>query len=321
MSTVYIDRKGLELDHEPGVAVLRVGGERLTTIPLAAVERLVVRGAAQVSVGLLAQLWQRRITMLLLGGRRGEVVTMIHGPGHADADIRLRQYAMFFDVRERYRLAHRLIDDKLKAQLRLLEDALDIRPDRRHPLRKAVAGLGDLQQQLAADAGADNGDLSRLLGLEGAAAAACFAGLTTLFPPSLGFTGRNRRPPRDPVNACLSLGYTLLHAEAVRACHIAGLDPLIGFFHQPLAGRESLACDLVEPLRPRLDGWVVELFRERTLRHAHFTTTNGACLLGKAGRQHFYEGYDRWARPVRRLLRLTCRALVRELRGREGGAP
>jgi hypothetical protein len=74
------------------------------------------------------------------------------------------------------------------------------------------------------------------------------AGIGTLI-----FGGRNRRPPRDPANAVLSLGYTLLHFEAVRACYGAGLDPMIGFFHNLDFGRESLACDLVEPLRPRLD--------------------------------------------------------------------
>lgn len=101
-----------------------------------------------------------------------------------------------------------------------------------------------------------------------------------MLPPALGFTGRNRRPPRDPANACLSLGYTLLHAEAVTAAQAAGLDPLLGFYHRPAFGRESLASDLIEPLRAEVDAWVAALFRDRALREDHFTrpeSPGGAC--------------------------------------------
>jgi CRISPR-associated protein Cas1 len=155
--------------------------------------------------------------------------------------------------------------------------------------------------------------LNTVRGLEGAAAAAYFAALATVFPPALNFTGRNRRPPRDPVNACLSLGYTLLHFEAVRACHGAGLDPLLGFFHDPAYGRESLACDLIEPLRPRLDAWVWGLFRNRLLRAEQFVTDKGACLLNKSGRQVFYASYEVFVPKLRRYLRQQAYRLAREL--------
>ncbi|MEZ5581400.1 MAG: CRISPR-associated endonuclease Cas1 [Candidatus Competibacteraceae bacterium] len=109
------------------------------------------------------------------------------------------------------------------------------------------------------------------------------------------------------------MGYTLLHFEAVRAAYGAGLDPLLGFFHEPAYGRESLACDLVEPLRPRLDAWVWQQFRQRHLREEHFLQDKGACLLDKTGRQHFYAGYEFWAPPVRRYLRRQSYRLARFL--------
>ena len=124
-----------------------------------------------------------------------------------------------------------------------------------------------------------------------------------MLPESLGFTGRNRRPPRDPANAVLSLGYTLLHFEAVRACHGAGLDPMIGFFHELEFGRESLAADLIEPLRPRVDAWAWDQFRRQVLRVDDFRLEGDACLLGKNGRQRFYGEFEALARPLRRLLR------------------
>ena len=161
--------------------------------------------------------------------------------------------------------------------------------------------------------------IASLLGIEGAAAAACFAGLGTLFPSSLEFQGRNRRPPRDPVNACLSLGYTLLHFEAVTVCHETGLDPLLGLYHEPAFGRESLAADIIEPLRPHVDERVWALFRDRTLTAKGFRNDNGAVLLGKSARQHFYADFHPLSTALRRLLRRQMRNVVRvfEKRGRD----
>ena len=125
-------------------------------------------------------------------------------------------------------------------------------------------------------------DRDALMGIEGAAAAAFFRAYATLFPSSLGFAQRRRRPPPDPVNVCLSLGYTLLHHIAVREVQIVGLDPLLGFLHVPERGRELLACDLVEPLRPHVEEWVWRALAERRLRGEHFTCEKGGgCLLGQ----------------------------------------
>ena len=162
---------------------------------------------------------------------------------------------------------------------------------------------------------ADDADLSlpRLNGIEGAAAAAYFAAFTQVFPPSLGFTGRNRRPPRDPVNAALSLAYTLLHFEAVQACWMNGLDPYVGFYHEPAHRRESLAADLIEPLRVHIDRWVWRLFADRDLRVEDFVHDNGACLLKKEGRALFYARYETLAPPLRRLLRRYGLVVARRL--------
>lgn len=155
-------------------------------------------------------------------------------------------------------------------------------------------------------------DLAALRGLEGSAANLYFSAFAALVPASLHFKGRNRRPPRDPVNAVLSLAYTLLHAEAVLAAHAAGLDPAIGFYHQPSYGRESLASDLVEPLRPDVDRWVLRLFNKQTLRADDFTNSaQTGCLLGKAGRTRFYQEWESQAESMRHALQAQCRDILR----------
>lgn len=310
MTTLYLDRKDLVLDHETGAIVFRLSGSRLGSAPLTGLERVVVRGAESISFRLLGALWQSGVGLVVLRGRRAEPAAILIGRPHGDAAIRLRQYALQFDLPLRIELSRRLVDAKVRGQARLLRLGLDRRPDRRHALLTATVEIEDIRRHLRSAADLS---LEALMGLEGAAARAYFAALAELFPPSAGFTGRNRRPPRDPVNACLSLGYTLLHFEAVRTAHAAGLDPLLGFFHQPALNRDSLACDLVEPLRPTLDRWVWDLFRERVVRPEHFTTADGACVIGKAARLGFYESYESFAHLPRRFLRYACRGLVRTL--------
>jgi CRISPR/Cas system-associated endonuclease Cas1 len=91
------------------------------------------------------------------------------------------------------------------------------------------------------------------------------------------------------------------------------LDPCVGFFHEPAHNRESLAADLIEPTRARVDEWVWRLFAERKLRGDAFSRQEDACLLGKAGRQTFYAEYEFFAQPLRRLLRRQALAVARRL--------
>lgn len=315
MRSIYIDRRDAELDLVGGALLVRVGGQRVASLPLLAAERLVVRGTVRLGTGLLAELWRRDIGLLLLSGRRSEATARFAVRPHGDARIRLAQYAMQADERQRAGLAKALLGAKLSAQARLLGRALAERPDRLAVLRRAQGRVLEAGAAIEASGEARG---NALLGHEGAAAAAFFEGYRSLFAPALGFEERNRRPPRDPVNACLSLAYTLLHHEAVRACHLAGLDPLLGVLHAPLPNRESLACDLVEPLRPHVEELVWRLFANGELRAEHFTADRGGCLLGKTGRERFYRAWDGRGPALGRLLRSMAASLVRELRRREG---
>lgn len=313
MSTLYLDRKGAALDAEGSSLVVRLDGAVATRIPLAPLERVVVHGEAVLSSRLLAALWQHDIGLLLLSGRHSEPTARLVGRPHDDAMLRLLQYRRAIDAAACRLAARRVVVAKLAATNRLLDRAMDMRPDRRKPLRDAAATVGRLQAAIAAEDAAPDRD--SLMGIEGAAAAAFFRAFATLFAESLGFSGRRRRPPPDPVNVCLSLGYTLLHHIAVREAQIVGLDPLIGFLHVPERARESLACDLVEPLRPHVEEWVWRAFADRHLRIEHFTREKGgACLLGKAGRQRFYERFEPLAAGLRRLLSRMCRDLAADLR-------
>lgn len=314
MPAIYIDRRDADLDHDSGAIVLRIAGERVASLPLGGAERVVLRRAGNVSARLLAELGSRGVGLLVLGGRKGEPMAHLLGAPHGDASIRIGQMLLANDPQRCVQLGRIAIKAKIRGHLALLAEAESMRPEIRKPLFDARAELSR-----ALDVIDDIATLETLRGHEGAAAASFFRAFIAMFPPAIGFGGRNRRPPRDPVNACLSLGYTLLHADAVRAVWVAGLDPAIGFLHALLAGRASLACDLVELSRPSVERLVWRLFADRILRADNFTVVGDACLLGKAGRAAFYEGYETVAANERRRLRHACAALARAARLAQSG--
>ena len=319
MTTLYIDRKDIELRVSGGALEFHEPAGRRGSVPLSRIERVVLRGRVQLSTSVLGALAEAGAGVLSLSGRQSRHLATCVGRPHNDVVRRLGQFDTYRDPEARAQWSRRLVEAKTTAQLRLLRRALERRLDKRRPITRAVTQLEALLSRIADDA--QPPDIASLLGIEGAGAAAYFAGYRTLFPDSLQFEGRNRRPPRDPVNACLSLGYTMVHFEAVIACHAVGLDPLLGLYHEPAFGRESLAADVIEPLRPHVDEWVWTLFRERALTAKHFREDNGAVLLGKAARQHFYTRFHPLGTALRRLLRRQMRAVAREFEERGRGVP
>ncbi len=316
MALLVLDRAQLEVKSEGDTLALYEAGVRCGTVPIKLVERCIIQGGqTKLDSGVLMKLAEAGATTTIMSPRLPRRVAIVLGPQHNDAAVRLAQAHRVMDDGACRVWAQALIQAKLRRQMRMLTQWLQQRPDARQPLKEAQRTLESILQKLHASDGDHLPTLASLRGFEGAAAAAYFGAMASVMPPALGFAGRNRRPPRDPVNVGLSLGYTLLHSQAVQACTRAGVDPLLGFYHRPAFGRESLACDLIEPLRPAVDEWVWQLLRERTLREEHFTMDKGACLLGKAGRAIFYADWERHSKALRRWLQQHANQLARHLRG------
>ncbi|MCL6547054.1 MAG: CRISPR-associated endonuclease Cas1 [Bryobacteraceae bacterium] len=314
MSCLYIDRKGLELELEAGTLTLRENGQLSGRVPLHMLEQVVINAEVRLSSSLLAQLAHRGVITVLLASR-SEAAAFVTGQNGRTGRRRLAQYRSACDEPTKRRWASRTVEAKVRSEMRLLEFAAEERLSARAPARAALGTLGQILEQLRSGSGLT---MDQIRGLEGAAAAAYFQCLTELFPSSLGFQERNRRPPRDPVNAALSLGYTVLFGRAMRAVQEHSLDPYIGFLHDPAHGRPSLACDLMEPLRTRIDRLVWDLFRQRVLRKEDFTSDQGRCLMGKLARREFYDRLEPVMESAGRTLRRAVRTLVRSIED-EGG--
>lgn len=314
MTTLYVDRKDADLDIEGDTLVVRVNGERQGTAPLRLLERVVLRGTAKIATRLVTKLAERGVSLLLLSGRANAPAAILSGQPGGDTALRLAQYDLTRNEEARRVMSVGIVHTKIAGQTRLLHSVMREKPSK--PLADAIARIDRASERLASNVTIP--ERRQLRGIEGAAAAAYFKGFTSLFAPSLDFTGRNRRPPRDPVNVCLSLGYTLLHSDAVRIAAGAGLDPMLGIYHDITPGRESLACDLAEPVRPLVDRWTLGLFESGDLTNDHFSLAQDkvGCRLGKAGREIVYRSFEEEAPLMRRLLTRSVRAVVTELRQR-----
>jgi CRISPR-associated protein Cas1 len=177
-----------------------------------------------------------------------------------------------------------------------------------------------------------------LLGIEGNAARLYFGAFDGLLKTGddassaegfrLDFEGRNRRPPRDPVNALLSLGYSMLTKDLTIACYAVGFDPMMGFYHQPRFGRPALALDLMEPFRPLIvDSAVINAINTRMVTASDFLRSGDAVALTPSGRKSFYHAYElrmdtlvthpifEYRVSYRRLLEVQARLLARVLEG------
>lgn len=312
MSTLYIDRQGAEVRWRDGALEVRIPDQPLRVVPGRLLDRVVLRAEVMLPSTTLAAMAEADIGVVAFGGRGGQRVAHVLGSSAADCRARLAQCQRADDEVWTAAITRTLVRARLRGQQRVLARAQAQRPDLRKPLHDAQATLAQVRAACSKAS-----ERATLRGLEGAGAAAFFRGFATLFAPSLGFAARRRRPPPDPVNAALSLGYALLHGQAVQASWSVGLDPMVGFLHLPTPGRESLACDLVEPWRAEVEAWVWTQFRDRGLRAEHFGRDGaGACLLGKAGRAHYYASIQpvmrRCAVGLRRHARLLAAVLTRD---------
>lgn len=306
MTALYIDRRDAHLDYDGGQLRVHEPNRPPRGFPLATLDRVVINGNATIETRLLTHLAEQGASVLLIGGRGGARAAQVHGFRHGDAARRLGQYRLGTELALRLRWSRLLVRSRARGALQLLKDAMDQRPDLRLQLLAGTRHIAARLQGLRAVQ-----SLEQLRGVEGAIGAAHFGALTALFAPSLGFNHRNRRPPRDPVNAALSLGYTLSHSDAARAVLMAGLDPLIGVYHETEHGRESLACDLNELARPDVERLVWRLFADKRLRPESFETHAGGVFLKKDARQIFYAAFEQAAPGYRRRLRTAAAALAR----------
>ena len=264
----------------------RVGEAQIKEVHLSDVERVLMHEFIHLSIPALGELMRRDIPVVLASGE-GRILGLCQPPApHSTA--RLAQYRRSGEPSFGLSLAVNLVEAKILNSRRVLQrlaanrDDLEITPD--------LLALQNLSQTALKAASTET-----LRGYEGAAAGRYFECLAQLFPSECPFERRSRRPPHNAANAVLSYAYTLLGAEAEAGLHAIGLDPTIGFYHEPEDRRASLALDIIEPFRaPLADAMAIDLFSHGILNpKSHFSPVNGGIYLNPEGKRRFFTGYER----------------------------
>jgi CRISPR-associated protein Cas1 len=251
---------------------------------------------------------------------------LTQGLGLKNVFLRKRQFALSEDTFFCVGVAREFVAAKIRNQRTLL---------RRNHIEPPAIALAQLKRYAEAAMNAE--ELDELLGIEGNAARIYFANFTGLVkveneggdaPFTFEFTRRNRRPPVDPVNALLSFAYSMLAKDLTIICHSVGLDPFIGFFHQPRFGRPALALDLMEEFRPLIaDSVVIGAINTGMVTTGDFIRVGPAVGLTPSGRKGFLRAYEQrmdalvthplfgYRVNYRRVLEIQTRLLGRLLTG------
>lgn len=332
---LYLNTPGTFLGKKGELLVAKEKGKPIGEFRLKDIHHAALFGPVQVSSGVIQALCEKDIPIahFTLGGW---FYGMTRGHALKNVFTRIEQFHHANDPVLALQIARLMVHGKIKNQRTLL-------------MRNHVEPPRDVLRELkhATSAALHATSHASLLGIEGAAGRLYFGAFNGMLKPkysedsttdeesspaqlqfSFDFTKRNRRPPKDPVNALLSLGYALLSRDCTIAAWSVGFDPYVGMYHQPRFGRPALALDFMEEFRPLIaDSTALNLVNNNVLKESDFVFAGDSVSLTPAGRKVFFKAYEKRihspvTHPVfgyqvsyRRAIELQCRLLAKYLTG------
>lgn len=316
---LVVQSYGTQIGQRGGEFVVTKQNEILRKLPLHQVRSIYLYGPVQLTAQAAQTCLEESIEVAYFSAA-GRYMGALLGLPATGVDARLGQYDLFRKDYCRLKLASECIRAKIHNQRVLL-------------MRNGKADKQTLvRMAYAVDAAESAESLDQLRGIEGGAAATYFAEFSSMLKTdgqiAFDFSKRSRRPPRDPVNAMLSLGYSVLAKELAGICHAVGLDPFFGFFHQPRYGRPALALDVMEEFRPLVvDSVVISLINRSEVDENDFIYNARGVTLSESGRKRFWEAWFRrldtevshpefsYRMNYRRMMEVQVRQLWRFVRG------
>lgn len=322
---------------EPGTCVGRTGeqikitkrDQPVETIPAKQIGQVVLHSFSQISTQALHFCTQQGIGVHFISGGGRYIGSF--DPRQGSIQRRIRQYEALSSPERCLELAKQLVNCRAAGQRKFLmrgQRGMETVPD---SLQTAIANMKIMLKKVPQAESLDS-----LLGIEGNLAALYFRALPNLLganvPTELRFDCRNRRPPKDRFNALLSFGYALLLKDVINGILTVGLEPALGFYHQPRTQAPPLGLDLLEIFRvPLVDLPIVgSINRGQWDVKDDFEVRGEQVWLNDTGRSKFIDLYERrkqesWKHPVlgysltyRRLFELEVRLLEKEWTGEAG---
>jgi CRISPR-associated protein Cas1 len=286
MPPLYVVQQNAKIRIENRQVTVELDGTELSSIPIGQVSQVVLFGNIGLTTPAIGALLLAEIEVVFLtenGAYKGRLV------GSVTPHVLLRrvQYQRTVEAQYVLQTARGLVSAKLLHLHTLL-----VRHNREQPDAVVEAAAAQIKASLTRVEQMNS--LAELLGLEGTSSRAYFGGYRRLFGPEWHFGDRNRRPPQDPINVLLSLGYTLLMQTTLGAVQVVGLDPYAGFLHDVAYNRPALALDLLEEFRPVIDGLILWCCHGGQITPADFSPgpAERPVILSEAGIHRYIQAFE-----------------------------
>jgi CRISPR-associated protein Cas1 len=328
---LYLNSQGFRVGKSGEVIQVRDGDTLKQEVRLGEVSQINLFGNVQLSTQAVQTFCAAEVPVCYFS-QGGWFYGITSGLNARNVFLRHRQFISAGHESIALRLSRKLVAGKIRNQRTLLQ---------RNHIEPPEAALRQLK--ILAEKAETATEVDSLLGIEGSAARVYFGEFAGMLKPGeesddahrgattefcFDFTQRNRRPPRDPVNALLSLAYSILVKDLTITCYALGFDPYWGFYHQPRFGRPALALDLMEPFRSLIaDSVVLTAINTRMVTTADFIRSGPSIALKPNGRKGFFHAYElrmdtlvthplfEYRVSYRRLLEIQARLLARFLNG------
>jgi len=314
----YVLFQGAQVGKSADRLTVKLKGELINDVKFHDLSQLCIFGNVQITTQALHELISRGIPICYFS-MGGWFLAMTTGLIHKNVELRIEQYATASNPEKSLVLAKAFTIGKIKNSRTLLRRHLEQDPD------NVLSSLNDLCERAEAVTSPES-----LLGIEGTAARIYFSGFAKVIKGGdfFKFEDRNRRPPKDPINALLSFLYAMLAKEWTVTLSAVGFDPMLGFYHKPRYGRPALALDISEEFRPLIaESVALSLVNSEEISNRDFVFKAGACALNESGRKIVIAAFERRldsliTHPIfgykisyRRIFEVQARLLARTLSG------
>lgn len=282
MSTLYITTQGANLQKRSGQFLILKNGKILQNVPETHIKQIILCGNVNLTTPTIAFCLDKKIEVVFLS-QGGKFRGRLNGDGSRSIEVRRKQFEMALDKQFCLKQAQAFVSGKIQNQIAIIK-----RQYRNKPNPNELNSMCSILQKIENAKSTES-----LLGLEGSASAIYFRLFGTFIPEPFKFARRTSNPPKDEVNAILSLSYTLLYNRIVTNLNLIGLDPYQGFFHKVKNGHAALASDLLEEFRPVIaDTLVLKLIRRKQLRPDNFEKKGNKVLLSAEAQKIYFAEFE-----------------------------
>lgn len=303
MSVIYVKEQGCIIRKSGEKIEIYKQNQKLLSFPVWNIDGLSIIGNVQISTQALVYLMENGVDVSIFS-YSGRFVGQALADSSKNIFLRFAQYDTYQNMEARLHIAKILIRNKISNQIHIVKK---YRYKGGFTPRKEIEKMLELQNNLDSCK-----TPNEIMGVEGMCSNLYFSCFSHMIDCRFEFKERNRRPPKDPINVILSLGYTFLTREVCSALESESFEVYLGFLHGIRYGRKSLALDIVEEFRqPVVDRFVVRSFNKRVINEFDFETEESQVLLNEEGFKKFCREFECWMTKTGSCLDKSFRQIIK----------